>query len=110
MTGGFLIVRRGGALWGLPAEDVSGIERVERPASAAASTEGATPRAGGFELRLASGGRLAVEAVLTLAADLMVRPLSARLRPFLPAGSAGLAMLAGEPIVLLLRDGEVGHV
>ena len=100
MTGGFLIVRRDGALWGLPAGQVSGIERVER----------AEPATSGLDLLLADGGRLAVESVLTLAADLAVQPLSARLRHFLPAGSTGLAMLAGEPIVLMLREDDAAHV
>ena len=100
MTGGFLIVRRDGALWGLPAGQVSGIERVERAESATS----------GLDLLLADGGRLGVESVLTLAADLAVQPLSARLRRFLPAGSTGLAMLAGEPIVLMLREDDAAHV
>ena len=102
MTGGFLIVRRDGALWGLPAEHVSGIERVEKVTESPAEV-------GGFELRLTGGGRLAVDAVLTLAADLVVRPLSARLRSHLPAGSTGLAILAGEPLVLMTREVEVQH-
>lgn len=100
MSGGFLIVRRDGTLWGLPAEQVSGIERVERVA----------PAPSGLDLLLAGGGRLAVESVLTLAGDLAVQPLSARLRRFLPAGSSGLAMHAGEPIVLMLREGGAAHV
>lgn len=100
MTGGFLIVRRDGALWGLPAEQVSAIERVERVA----------PAKSGLDLLLAGGGRLAVESVLTLAGNLAVQPLSARLRRFLPAGSSGLAMHAGEPIVLMLREGGASHV
>lgn len=103
MTGGFLIVRRDGALWGLPAGQVSSIEKVER-------VERAEPATSGLDLLLADGGRLAVESVLTLAADLAVQPLSARLRRFLPAGSTGLAMLAGEPIVLMLREDDAAHV
>lgn len=100
MTGGFLIVRRDGALWGLPAEQVSSIERVER----------VEPATSGLDLLLAGGGRLAVESVLTLAGNLAVQPLSARLRRFLPAGSTGLAMLAGEPIVLMAREDDAAHV
>lgn len=100
MNGGFLIVRREGALWGLPAEQVSGIERVERE----------EPARSGLDLLLADGGRLAVESVLTLAGDLAVQPLSARLRRFLPAGSNGLAMHAGEPVVLMMQEGGASHV
>lgn len=102
MSGGFLIVRRSGALWGLNADQVATIER--RDATARESGGGA------LEVRFAGGRRLAVDAVVTLAAELAVRPLSARLRHFLPAGAAGLALLAGEPLVLLARDNEVLHV
>ena len=104
MTGGFLVVRRGGTLWGLPADQVSGIQRTETVEKPEVPATG-----GGIELRLAGGGRLAVDAVLTLAAELAVRPLSARLRPHLPAGSAGLALLAGEPLVLMTLADRVLH-
>lgn len=99
MTGGFLVVRRGGALWGLPADEVSTIERTGGANGAAA-----------FEVCFAGGRRLAVDAVLTLASELPARPLSARLRHFLPPGAAGLAILAGDPLVLMAREGEVAHV
>lgn len=102
MSGGFLIVRRSGALWGLNADQVATIERRD-----AAAREGG---GGALEVRFAGGRRLAVDAVVILAAELAVRPLSARLRHFLPAGAAGLALLAGEPLVLLARDNEVLHV
>ena len=70
----------------------------------------AKPATSGLDLLLADGGRLAVESVLTLAGDLAVQPLSARLRRFLPPGSSGLAMHAGEPIVLMLRGDDATHV
>lgn len=103
MTGGFLIVRREGALWGLPADQVA---LIERPADA---REG-NATGGGLVVRFAGGRRLAIDAVLTLAGELVARPLSPRLRHFLPSGAAGLAMLAGEPLVLMAREGEVAHV
>jgi hypothetical protein len=108
MTGGFLVVRRDGALWGFPADEVAGIER-SRPA--AASADGSTalapsPSRRDFELRLARGGRFGVDAVLTLASELEVRPLTPRLRRFLPHGSSGLAILAGEPMLLMTPSGE----
>jgi hypothetical protein len=71
---------------------------------------GRASAARGLELRFTGGGSLAVDAVLTLAGELRVQPLSARLRRFLPAGSAGLALLAGEPLVLMTREAEVPHV
>jgi hypothetical protein len=110
VTGGYLVVRRDGVLWGLPAERVSAIERVERPAvprpepgeALGASPPGAPGRpALAFEVRFAGGDRFGVEAVLTLAADLAIHPVSARLRRFLPAESAGLSLFAGEPLLLL---------
>lgn len=110
MTGGFLIVRRDGALWGLPAEQVLSIARVESVAAQIGDVPAPSPAARGIELRLAGGGCLAVDAVLTLAGDLRIRPLSARLRRFLPQESSALAMLAGEPMVLMTREGGVPHV
>lgn len=105
MTGGFLIVRCEGALWGLPADQVALIER-----PAAASGGNATGGDGGLVVRFTGGRRLAIDGVLTLAGELVARPLSPRLRHFLPSGAAGLAMLAGEPLVLMAREGEVAHV
>ena len=121
MTAGFLIVRRAGALWGLPAAQVAGIERVERAerleGAKQAGEDSATRR---LELRLADGGSLVVTAstagVCAVNVDspptveLRVQPVSARLRRFLPAGSAGLALLAGEPVVLMAGKDEVFHV
>ncbi|MEO8198090.1 MAG: hypothetical protein ABI689_15335 [Thermoanaerobaculia bacterium] len=105
MTGGFLIVRCDGALWGLPADQVALIER-----SVEASGAMAAGGASGLEVRFADGRRLAVDAVLTLVGELVARPLSPRLRQLLPPGAAGLAMLAGEPLVLMARESEVAHV
>ncbi|MEO7794786.1 MAG: hypothetical protein ABIV06_08440 [Thermoanaerobaculia bacterium] len=115
MTAGFLIVRRAGALWGLPAGQVSSIQRIEPAArdlaSPTGSAEAEAPSAPGrFELRLAGGGSLAVDAVLTLAAELRIQPVSQLLRRFLPRGSSGLAMHGGEPLLLLAPDTEAPHV
>lgn len=108
MIGGFLIVRRAGALWGLPAERVSTIERVVQEGQGGAPGAPAS-NAPGLELHLAGGGRLTVDAVLTVAGNLRIHPLSGRLRRFLPAGAAGLALLAGEPLVLMAPEGEIPH-
>ncbi len=89
MTGGFLVVRRDGVLWGLDAAAVASIVKV----------------APSYQVRLANGGSLAVDAVLTLAGELQIRPLSRRLRRFLPRGSSGLAMHGGEPILLMAQAG-----
>ncbi len=105
MIGGFLIVRRAGALWGLPATRVAAIAHAVQPGAEGA----AAPNAPELELRLAGGGTLAVDSVLSVASNLRVHPLSARLRPFLPAGASGLALHAGEPLVLMAREGELPH-
>ncbi len=115
MTGGFLIVRRDGALWGLAAEQVTGIEQVDRvdliepiAAPAGHGPEPPTARAAkGLTVRFTGGRRLAVDAVLTLAGELRIRPLSTRLSHFLPRDSSGLAMFAGEPVVLMARESAV---
>ncbi len=105
MTGGFLIVRRDGALWGLPADQVAGIER-----TAGAPAGRPAGGSGDLEVCFAGGRRLAVDSVLTLDGDLTARPLSHRIRRFLPPGAAGLALFAGEPLVILSREVEIAHV
>lgn len=105
MSAGFLVVRRGGALWGLPADQVATIERTGGAATAQPAGPG-----GALEVCFADGRRLAVDAVLTLAGELAPRPLSARLRHLLPPGAAGLAMFAGEPLVVMAREVEIAHV
>ena len=105
MSAGFLVVRRDGALWGLPADLVATIERTGAAAAAPPGMAG-----GALEVRFADGRRLQVDAVLTLAGELAPRPLSARLRHLLPPGAAGLAMLAGEPLVVMAREVEIANV
>lgn len=113
MIGGFLIVRREGVLWGLPAERVATIERLApSPAESQEDSAADSPERSDtarFAVHLAGGDTLAVDAVLTLAADLRVQPLTRRLRRFLPAGASGLALLAGEPLVLLALRAEAPH-
>lgn len=103
MSEGFLVMRRDGVLCALAAGEVAGIDR----ASTEESAKGDKIRPGGaqgLELRLTDGRRLAVESVLTLATDLRIRPLSPRLRRFLPAGSGGLSIHAGEPLLVLAPE------
>jgi hypothetical protein len=83
-----LVLRSDGALWGLPAEAVAAVEQRER----------------GLVVRLARGGELAADAVVALADGLAVRPLAAPVRRRLPAGARGLALLGGEPLVVV-EDG-----
>jgi hypothetical protein len=111
VTGGFLVVRRDGVLWGLPAGEVAGIERSGSvvPGAEASTSPLPPPAKREFELRLTRGGRFGVDAVLTLASQLDVRPLSRRLRRFLPHGSNGLAMVAGEPMLMMTPAGEDSH-
>jgi hypothetical protein len=79
---GFLLLRRGGGLWGLANAEVRGIAR----------------RDGGFRVAT-SGGELAADEVLGVA-DLEVRP-AALLGRFWPEAAAGLAVVGREPLVVL---------
>jgi len=83
---GFLLLRRGGGLWGLANAEVQGIAR----------------RGGGFRVAT-SGGELAADEVLGVA-DLEVRPLAPLLGRFWPEAAAGLAVVGGvggQPLVVL---------
>lgn len=80
---GFLLLRRGGGLWGLANAEVQGIAR----------------RDGGFRVAT-SGGELAADEVLGVA-DLEVRPLTPLLGRFWPEAAAGLAVVGREPLVVL---------
>lgn len=91
MSGAFVVLRRSGALWGLPAAAVVAVER------------------GGERLRvrLATGAELDAESVVALADRLEIRRIPRSLRGRLPAGTRGLALHRGEPL-LVLGD-EVGE-
>lgn len=85
MSGGWVVIRRGGALWGVRASSVTAVE-------------GSGER---LRIRLAAGGELDAEAVLGLADRLEVRRAPGAALRLLPEGVAGLALHRGEPLLIL---------
>jgi hypothetical protein len=83
MSGGYLLLRGAGSLWGLASAAVRGLAR----------------RDGAYRVETA-GGTLAVEEVLGVA-PLAVRPLPALLHRFWPEIAAGWAVVAGEPVMVV---------
>lgn len=92
MTAELVLVRRAGALWGVPTAAVAGVER----------------RPGGLAVRLVAGGELAAELVVGLARGVTVRGLPAPVRRRLPAGVAGLALWRAEPVAVVATGEAVG--
>jgi hypothetical protein len=80
-----VVVRRAGALWGVPAAAVAAIER---------GPEGVT-------VRLAGGRELGAEAVVGLSGEVSVRGLAPPVRRRLPPAVAGLALWNSEPVAVL---------
>lgn len=91
MSGAWIVVRRQGALWGLPAAAVVAVER------------------GGERLRvrLTRGGEIDAESVLALTDRLEIRRVPKPVRGRVPAGTRGLALHAGEPLLVLGDDAGV---
>jgi hypothetical protein len=81
---GFLLLRRGGGVWGIANEAVDGLSR-----------EGAA-------YRIAVGAEaLAADEILGVVEDLRVRPAAPALRRFWPEASAGVAVHAGVPVMVV---------
>lgn len=81
---GYLLLRHGGALWGIENAAVESLTRGRR----------------GFRLGL-DDGELCVDEIVGVVAELAVRPVAAVLRRFWPEPAGGLAMHAEEPLVVL---------
>jgi hypothetical protein len=81
---GFLLLRRGGGLWGVASGAVRGLAR----------------RGGAYRIETA-GGALAADEVLGVVADLAVRPLPLVVRRFWPEPAGGWAVVGGEPVVVV---------
>ena len=84
MSAGIVVVRRGGVLWGVPAEAVAAVERESE----------------GLAVRLVSGDALDAEAVVALAGAARVQSLCRVVRRQFPAGAAGLTLWNAEPVVV----------
>jgi hypothetical protein len=81
---GFLLVRRGGVLWGISNGAVQGLTR------------------NGACFRLAVGGaELGVDEVVGVVPELTVRPVAGALRRFWPDLAGGLAVHAEAPLVIV---------
>ena len=77
MSKGYLLMRRGGALWGVENEAVVSLTR----------------GSGGFRIGV-QAGEMWIDEIVGVVAELTLRPLAAALRRFWPDGVGGLASLA----------------
>lgn len=82
-----LLLRRGATLWGVPREQVSGLDA----------------SAGGVRIALRSANLLADE-VVGLVRDLEVRPVGAMVRRYWQERCQGLAVHDGLPLVVVDAD------
>jgi hypothetical protein len=81
---GYLVVRRGGSLWGVASTAVTGLRRGP----------------GGYRIALGAGA-VVVDEVLGLAEGLAVRAPSPLVRRFWPEALCGIATYGGRPLVLI---------
>ena len=77
MSKGYLLMRHGGALWGVDNEAVVSLTR----------------GAGGFRIGVPAG-ELCIDEIVGVVAELTLRPFAAALRRFWPDGAGGVASLA----------------
>ena len=81
---GFLLLRRGGGLWGIANAAVDGLARR------------------GADYRVAvGGGELVADEILGVVEELRVWPLAPVVRRFWPQAAAGLAVHGREPVVVV---------
>ena len=81
---GYLLVRSGGALWGV---DNAAVESLKRGES-------------GFRLGVVAG-ELRIDEIVGVVTELAVRPVTAALTRFWPETASGLAVHAAEPLVVV---------
>jgi hypothetical protein len=84
VSGGFLVLRRGGATWAVAQPAVQGLAR----------------RGAGYEVKVAAGA-LTADEVLGVTTDLLVHPAGGVLRRFWPEAACGLAVHDALPLVLI---------
>jgi len=82
----YLLLRRGGGVWGIESDRVTGLAK---------SGDGAAYRVATAALPLAA------DEILGVAADLEVRPPARAVARFWPAGSDGCAVWSGLPVALV---------
>ena len=81
---GFLLLRRGGNLWGIANAAVDGLGR----------------QGGDYRIAVA-GGALRADEILGVVEELRVWPLAPAVRRFWPQPAAGLAVHGSEPVVMV---------
>jgi len=84
VSGGFLVLRRGGATWAVADQEVRGLAR----------------RGAAFEVTVVAGA-LTADEVLGVTADLRLHPAGGVLRRFWPEAARGLAVHGSLPLVLI---------
>lgn len=84
MSGGFLLLRRAGGVWGIANGAVEGLAR----------------RGADFHIT-AGGAALVADEILGVVEDLVVRPAAPVVRRFWPEATAGLAVHGGTPVVVV---------
>jgi hypothetical protein len=92
--GGYLLMRHGGALWGVENAAVVSLTR--------GGDRG--ERRGGFLVAVGTGEPAAdlwIDEIVGVVAELAVRPLTAALRRFWPEAAGGLAVHAEMPLVVV---------
>jgi hypothetical protein len=92
-----VVLRRDGALLGIAAESVAGVERRVDSSGTPSTDRGA----GALAIRLTAGGTVAADAVLGHASGVAVRRLAPAVARRLPAGARGLALWGTEPLVVV---------
>jgi hypothetical protein len=84
VSGGYLVMRRGGATWAVADREVRGLAR----------------RGAAYEVTVAAGA-LTADEVLGVTADLRLHPAGGVLRRFWPEAARGLAVHGSLPLVLI---------
>ena len=86
---GFLLLRRGGGLWGIANSAVDGLARRGMDYRIAIANGGG------------SGGALVADEILGVVEELRVWPLAPAVSRFWPEAAAGLAVHGREPVVVV---------
>jgi hypothetical protein len=92
---GYLLLRRGGGIWGIANDQVTSLGREERGGDDHSRSAGAAYRVG------TDAAPLAADEILGVAADLAVFPPARAVARWWPAGSNGCAVWGGLPVVMV---------
>jgi hypothetical protein len=93
---GYLLLRRGGGVWGIESERVTGLARSPvEGGNGGGGSDGAAYRI------VTAAAALAADEILGVAADLDVRRPARAVARWWPAGSDGCAVWSGLPVALV---------